>query len=469
VLPAQAQVFTSGSADNFAAPPEPSSPSAGLLTWISANYPVPGSRQYDEAHADQYFATTFSGVTKRGSICAASLRLTVRNGHYNDGIGLWFIGPNGTSVANGWGSDLASLGAAVGTTQTLVLNLAALPGAIDLLPTLNSQGFLDVILQDDTAVDSITLSLTPCRFDVYMKDNPPDTGVEPGAGPVWMSPDIRVCQTAGCFGHQNPAFGQTNYVYVTLRNSGPNAVPPQQALGTLQVFYTASGGAAQWPADWTLINTLPNVSLAASQTLEFMVPWNSVPQPGHYCLLARWVAPSGDPMTFAETTNTLLNTERNNNLAWKNVNVVRITPSQPSQSIDFRVRNLEQAMAVPAHLEVRIPRTSRSFIDRGQVLLQLDARLWASWSREGSGFRIEREGLLRIVDPTGAKLLNLKLEAGAAQLATLHFSAVAADVEEVFEVQLVQHSATEASRGEIVEVGGVGYQLSVGPDKRALR
>ncbi|HYO72695.1 MAG TPA: hypothetical protein VEU33_42130 [Archangium sp.] len=462
VAPASAQTFNSGTFDNFAAPTEPTFPSAGLQTWLANNYPVPGSRPHDAAHGDQYFATTFNGLTRSGSICGATLRMTVRNGHFNDSIGLWFVDPNGAHVANGWSSALTNLGANVGVTQTISLNLAALPGAVNLLPTLNAQGFLDLIVQDDTAVDAATLVITPCRFDAFMRDQASDHGVEPGTGPVWMSPDIRICNAQGCAGHQNPEFGQPNFVYVTLRNHGPNAVPPQNALGTLQVFYTASGGAAQWPADWTLINTVPNVALTPFQVLEVEVPWNNVPNPGHYCLLARWVAPTGDPMTFAETTNTLLNTERNNNLAWKNVNVVNLNPAQPSQSFDFRVRNLEK-LAVPAHLEIRIPRTGPSFIERGRLLLKLDPRLWAAWSRQGEGFVIEGEGLVRIIDPLGAKLMNLKLEADAAQLVNLTFAADARDQVEQFEVQLVQHSATAA--GEVAEVGGVGYQITVGPGK----
>jgi hypothetical protein len=132
----------------------------------------------------------------------------------------------------------------------------SLPGGGNLIPTLNAQGFLDVIVQDDSAVDFISLAVTPCRRDVYMKDNAPDFGAEPSSPTVWSSPDIRICQTPGCVGNQNPEYGQTNYVYVKLRNTGPNAPWGNgPAAGTLRLYYTASGGGALWDIHWTPIPT----------------------------------------------------------------------------------------------------------------------------------------------------------------------------------------------------------------------
>jgi hypothetical protein len=468
---AQAQTYMQGIADNFVLPTEPVSPSAGLLTWIATNYPSnPTPRPYDATGSNQYFATTFSQLLRNGPICGATLRMTVRNGHFNDSLGLWFTGPTGLPAAPGWTSQLTALGVATGTTGSIVLNLSSLPGGGNLIPTLNAQGFLDVIVQDDSAVDFISLTVTPCRRDVYMKDNAPDFGAEPSSPTVWSSPDIRICQNPGCVGNQNPEYGQTNYIYVKLRNTGPNAPWGNgPAVGTLRLYYTASGGGALWNIHWTPIGAI-NVTVPSAATvndfIEVAVPWTNVPTPGHYCLLARWDAPFSDPMTFPEiiTSNTLNNTLQNNNIAWRNVNVVNLSPAQPVEAFDFHLRNLRKAQASLTDLEVRVVGQS-SFISRGEVLLRLDPQLWESWSRRGQGFEILEQGLVRIVNPSGARLSGLQLAPGATQVVNVSFRADAGLGDEQFEVQLVQHSDTDEAPGRVTEAGGVSYQLTLSPDR----
>ncbi|WP_241759313.1 hypothetical protein [Pyxidicoccus parkwayensis] len=462
---AQAQTYQSGIVDNYVLPTEPVSPSAGMLAYIAANYTYPGSRPHDDTSTDRWFATTFTGLRRNGNICGATLRMGVRNGDSNDSVGLLFMGPTGTQLATGWGDSLINRGIGVGASGTISLNLAALPGGANLIPTLNAQGFVDVIVQDDSAVDYVTLTITPCRVDVYSKDNPSDVGLTPTVDPIWVSPDIRVCTTFGCVGHQNPEYGQTNWVYVTLRNNGPLAPVGNPATGSLFVYYTGSGGAAVWPTDWALIGSISSVSVAAGATQEFFVPWTTVPAPGHYCLLSRWVAPLTDPMTLTETfgSNTLNNTRWNNNLAWKNVNVVNLSPFAPLQHFNFRLRNLLAQREGPAALEVRIPnRTAPSFLKRGQLMLTLPQELWDTWQRQGTGFEIVAERTVRIVNPDGARLDGLRLKADGAHEVDVSFMAQDASADqERFEVDLVQHSGSPEKPDEIAESGGVRFDITL--------
>ncbi|MBU8895173.1 hypothetical protein DRW03_02780 [Corallococcus sp. H22C18031201] len=465
---AQAQTYTGGIADNFAAPTEPASPSAGLLTWIAANYMYPGTRDYDEGGADRYFGTTFTNLTRNGRICGATLRTQVFNGGLNDSFGLKFVDTTGALLVPAWGRRISTLGVPSLTTGTINLDLAALPGGVNLLPTLNAQGFLDVTVDDDSAVDYVTLTLTPCRTDVFMRDNASDVGAEPGtygSWGIWSSPDIRVCQMPGCVGNENPEFGQTNSIYVKLNNTGPNAPVGNPGVGTLMLYYTASGGGALWDTDWTFINSKPVTVPAGAVGFEVEVPWSNVPGPGHYCLLARWVSAS-DPMTFPELipSNTVSNTIQNNNIAWRNVNVVNLSPLVSTQSFNFRVRNLLLDGTSSAALEVRVPE-GPSFLEQGDITLTLEPELWASWGQKGTGFEVISDGVVRITDPSLARLEDLHLPSHAGPMVQVTFSATEearnAPAQQ-FTVQVVQYSETEEARGELPEVGGVGYDITVG-------
>ncbi|MFE8605475.1 hypothetical protein [Archangium violaceum] len=460
----QEQVFLSGIADDFAMPTEAPSPSPGLLAHIP-NHVV---RHYDEAGSNIWFGTTFTAIRPSGrEICGAAIEIQLRAEesdtlHSNDYLEFHFLNPDGTPRATAWGILLTTLGMN-SPQQTFTVDLAALPGGGNLLPTLNSQDFLDVLVQDDSAVDYVKLTVKPCGFDVWIRDNSDDTGVEPSSNPVWMSPDIRVCPgfAGKCASHVNPTAGEFNNVYVTLRNNGPLA-PPRWANGTLFVYYSAAGGAARWgSSDWTLIGSIPDVSLAPNAVQDIELPWwVRLDTKTHVCLLARWVS-EGDPMTFPEVTNTLENARLNNNIAWKNITVLRPYAGMP-ESTGFLLRNLKPTQTVWTDLQVRIPNPNWSFIKYGTLLVRLTPALWDSWSRQGRGFQIVGTRLLRITDPEGAWLQGLVLGPGATEAVELTFSTEYQEVPSPFEVQVIQHDRSNGSTGDAIERGGVGYQIHIG-------
>lgn len=106
--------------------------------------------------------------------------------------------------------------------------------------------------------------------DLYMKDTPVDTGVEPNpdAGPMYVSEDIWVRTTPDSgylpyafpegsppwapLAHQNPEYRDPkysvpNYVYVRVRNRGNTA-----STGTerLRVYWAKASTGLAWPAQW---------------------------------------------------------------------------------------------------------------------------------------------------------------------------------------------------------------------------
>jgi uncharacterized protein YegL len=132
---------------------------------------------------------------------------------------------------------------------------------------------------------------------VMCKDHATDNGSVPSNpnGEVWWaSPDIWVRNNQdGGLTHQNPIVGQTNYVYVRVRNIGDATV------NNITVHLYDSPGASnlRWPDDWVPeIGTATIASLPAGQEAVVSVAWTPAAQ-GHYCFLVRIAAPD-DRITF---------------------------------------------------------------------------------------------------------------------------------------------------------------------------
>jgi hypothetical protein len=179
--------------------------------------------------------------------------------------------------------------------------------------------------------------------DVWMQDTGSDTGIEPDPAtavqPMYVSDDIWVRTDATAGPHQNPEYGQTNYIHVRVRNRSSVAA----TSFNVQVYGAKASTGLAWPATWSLLGTASVASLAASGTTEVSVPWNppEAPVPPetsvHYCLLTRLVS-SQDPMTYPETANIDHNVRFNNNLAWKNVYIVDLAKTKATV-MTFIVRN----------------------------------------------------------------------------------------------------------------------------------
>ncbi|MBM7773406.1 hypothetical protein JOD54_003610 [Actinokineospora baliensis] len=294
---------------------------------------------------------------------------------------------------------------------------------------------------------TIQQSLRNCRrTDVFIRDHTADTGVEPhGLNPIWTSPDITVCPTAAPCAGANPVVGSNSFIHVKLNNPGPNG--SGTGYGNLKLYYTAQGGAAVWPTHWTHINTAVNVTVPAGVT-SVVVPWNGVPGPGHFCLLARWESAT-DPMTFAEGPNTLTNTRNNNNIAWRNVDTVKVTPGQPTTRPFTLANPNPRAVTNLVFTAQDTPFAGKVTIDLGR---ELAARFKASGGKL-EGVRQVDESRFEIVDLKQARFLGLVI-----------------DPKERFETKL-EFTATEQTRAVLrvnqtdeknEDLGGVEFRLTTG-------
>ncbi|MFH2107415.1 MAG: M12 family metallo-peptidase [Chrysiogenia bacterium] len=235
---------------------------------------------------------------------------------------------------------------------------------------------------------------SPSITNVWMRDSWNDTGLEPDpntAGEVmWKSPYIwvRTVQDPTFlhqFEHQNPITGQNNWIYGKLINGGSTA-----ASGNLRVYYANASVSLTWPSGWTLIGDLP-VTINANTTICVEIPWTGVPGTGHYCLIARWVS-AADPMTFTETSNITYNTRQNNNIIWRNVNIIAAPPDAGPDRAAFEMRNIFDG---PVSLEFNDPALfpKRAFIENGEIYIDLEPEILAAWKKGGAkGVGIKEAG-----------------------------------------------------------------------------
>jgi hypothetical protein len=179
----QSWIKTSGLDDECLPTPldPPPTPSPDLLNRFL--YPAKG---YDDPAINRWFFHTFLGLPSQ--ITQAWLVIGLKPGvsmnATNDTINLCFTADTGTAttgttewsahIGDGQGSppilNQEWLYTNYPNREIIPLNLHALPGGGDLIPSLNTAGFLDVVVQDDTNIDFVTLRV--CHGCV-----PPPSGI----------------------------------------------------------------------------------------------------------------------------------------------------------------------------------------------------------------------------------------------------------------------------------------------------
>jgi subtilase family protein len=199
--------------------------------------------------------------------------------------------------------------------------------------------------------------LTPLGVapDVYMRDYVGDTGSVPSAGFISLSPDIIVRPALDANpgvtfgpGTENDLTlgstvtpGQDNFVYVRVWNRNNISATNVTAI----VFY-ASVATLLTPNDWQPVGSvfIPSVPGGNVMTVSAAIRWPmaTVPAAGHYCFIAL-VGNAQDPMPnpsnfmiFDFYTAFIRN---NNNVTWKNFNVLHLPPVGGSglQDLEFVV------------------------------------------------------------------------------------------------------------------------------------
>jgi serine protease len=237
--------------------------------------------------------------------------------------------------------------------------------------------------------------------DIYIRDNLADAGNVPTAGAVSVSPDVIVTTAAvanpqATYGAGSPnenvdtlgelvRFGQTNYVYVRMKNRGTGV-----AAGCTATVYWSDVGTLITPSSWHLIGTTSPVDVGPALTVTDPLLWNTVPATGHYCFVATIdhpldPAPSAPVGSWDDFVDYVRN---NNNVTWRNFDVVDVSTRAPGiapfkimgapdsqRTFDFEIVRdpVDQAVIdfeIPLALMRRLPAGAlpRPTIDDGQKI-----------------------------------------------------------------------------------------------------
>jgi hypothetical protein len=298
--------------------------------------------------------------------------------------------------------------------------------------------------------------------DVYIRDYVGDAGVEPHSNSVWTSPDIKVCPTSTeCATSVNPEVGQTNYVFVKLNSPGPYGSGAD--TGNLEVFRSTPGGGTGWISDWTSIGAAFGVPVAASGVTTVMIPWNGVPGPGHFCLLARWES-DNDTMSFPEGVDTVLNTQRNNNLAWRNVDSVDLFAGK-SEARPYAIGN---PGSVQIATDLAFTDVRNGFIaSGGKLVVDLGPTVYGRWREGGSratGVRQVGTYSFEISDFRQARFYGIRLEPRTRPELKLLFSTTTVPRKGSHVIRVNQFAPLETGQSAptaMTDVGGVEYQVTI--------
>jgi len=227
--------------------------------------------------------------------------------------------------------------------------------------------------------------------DVYLRDYVGDSGHVPSGGLLSLSPDVIVRQNSDPpedFGDgsgtedsdtlcQNVLDNRDNYVYVRMRNRGT-----VDAVDTRVSVYWSRVSTLVLPEDWQPISSTPTVAPLVpgnhtSLVVAGPIVWSNPPNPGHYCFIAVLdndadpappipapivADPNVDPGISWEDFLSFI--RNNNNVTWRNFNVIPVASSLYTACPPFIIRGAPDFMREFAfEFRFRLPESARAVLE----------------------------------------------------------------------------------------------------------
>jgi len=276
---------------------------------------------------------------------------TLSSDSTNTATNLYTSGFNGTSSASPivtgaalavQGLAEANLGHRLGPWQVRALLSDPATGTPSQTPATDRIGVMPNLR---AIIDGQILNLAP---DVYLRDFVGDTG-DPHSGAISASPDVILRESPeanpqAAFGEGSGSenntmlgleaeAGQDNFIYVRVRNRGGSAAANVQAT-----VYWSPPATLVTPDLWTLVGstTIPTVPTGNLLTVSNAIVWPSaaIPATGHYCFVAL-IGTAQDPAPaaadFLDWTKFEQFIRANNNVTWRNFNVVNNVPPSATE------------------------------------------------------------------------------------------------------------------------------------------
>lgn len=289
------------------------------------------------------------------------------------------------------------------------------------------------------------MATSPGTADLYIKDTPDEFGAEPNVRSqrLYTSKDIWVRKQADGFTnqfHENPEYsaGSQAYVYVKVRNKSCTDYVGTTGANDLKLYWSKASTALSWPSHWDGSFTAPlmgdkigdkdinTIESGEYKIYEFV--WN-VPNPAnyasinnepwHFCLLAR-IDGTIDPMTTSEGPILWQNVMNNNNIAWKNLSVLKkapLTGFTPEKGLGavVAIGNDDNSQAKKIDVELGSAATiyGEHITKNAEVRVHLDNSAFQIWTNGGElsdGLKHEGDGVF-LVTSKDAALKNLQFPA----------------------------------------------------------
>ena len=328
---------------------------------------------------DQSYTQTFAGTSSAGPIIvgAAALVQSYYLAHQQMPMSSTQLRALLADPANGTAQGMGVAGA-IGVMP----DLAAVVKALDLLP------------------------------DLYVRDTPGDTGLVPWPGNLCESPDVIVrpfaepdpqaswgegSGTENMWGPGDFVEDQhDNYVYVRMRNRGGS--PATNVEATVYWTYPTTLALPSW---WQKIGsvTVPLVPMGDVLTVSGPILWPKpfVPAAGHYCFIVVLDHPQ-DPapitpinMVAMSVANYIDLIRNQNNVAWRNFNVVNDLPRSAGVTFPFVMAGADiEPEPFAIEVERRLPSDAR-------LILEGPAALMLQFHKAGRDLRLDRKGEARLV------------------------------------------------------------------------
>ncbi|MHA1308446.1 MAG: C13 family peptidase [Candidatus Heimdallarchaeota archaeon] len=208
-------------------------------------------------------------------------------------------------------------------------------------------------------------NIAPCTFiklpepgknvEIMSRDHENDNGLIPSNYQRWYNgPDLWVRNLPdGITTHQNPIYGQRNYIYTTIHNLGCGT-----ATNISVEFSWCQQTAWANPNLWHSIGVLNIPTLTSLQRTTIVRSWSDLPVPGTYCLHTRLDCPQ-DPLNAQRAAY------NDNNKVQINIDIVYATWGVKKKFLFF----IENASSSPGTFDIEINSSNR--LDKTKIQLAI--------------------------------------------------------------------------------------------------